>query len=182
MHCDTVTIIARFKLVTQLELQTILMPEVRVIQIGHMASITLEQHLFFKVQQFRIFFRCFFPPRIEMFTRHHFGTNTLVIEIKQLIIIHQDVTTTRFVFKLFHFLQKLTVLFKERVFGFPLTFNQCTTNKDFAANGRIDTAVVHQTFRYDWHAVKHDFFVRHHRRAFLRPMRFAVTALDKVFG
>ncbi|CSB88743.1 Uncharacterised protein [Vibrio cholerae] len=98
MYRHTVTVLARLKLVTEFEFQIALMPEIRVIQIGNVAGIAFEQHLFFKAEQIRRFTASGFPPRIKMATRHHFGTDTLVIELKQLFIINQNIAATRFVF------------------------------------------------------------------------------------
>ncbi|CRZ87716.1 Uncharacterised protein [Vibrio cholerae] len=67
------------------------------------------------------------------------------------------------------------------MFGFPIPFYQCAANENFATEHRINRAIVDQALGNNRDAVQHHFFIRHHRRIFLRPMWLTVTALAQVF-
>nr|CGY68641.1 Uncharacterised protein [Salmonella enterica subsp. enterica serovar Typhi] len=103
MDGHAVSIRARFKLIAQTQLEIALVPEIRVIQFADFFRAFFNQHTFFKVEQIRRLAADFFPPTIKVAGGNNVMANTLVIKLKQGIVIHQDIAAARFVLKFLDF-------------------------------------------------------------------------------
>ncbi len=132
VNSHAVGIGARFKLVAQAQLEVALMPEVRVIELADLLRPLFDQHALFKVEQIRGVAADLFPPAVEVAGRDHFVADTLVVKLKQRLVIHQNVAATGFVLQLFHFAAQLQVFAEEGVTGLPVALHQRVADKQLA--------------------------------------------------
>ena len=169
-----------FKLISKLQFELTLIPEIREIQFWNLIRPFVHQERFFKIEQFRIGFACLFPPAVEMAARDHFRTYALIVEVEQYLLVHQNIAAARFVFKIFHFLDQAVIFFEEFVIVDPFAFHHCRANKNFAAHRWVNAAIINQAFLHNRNAIECDFFIRHHSPFGLRPMWLAVTAFHQM--
>ena len=97
----------------------------------------------------------------------------LVVELEQRLVIHQDVAAARLMLQLFDFRPQLQVFAEEGVTRLPVALHQRMADKQFAAQRRVDLAVVDLTRGDDRQAVDGDLFRRHYRA--LRPLPVRLT-------
>ncbi len=174
MHRHAIGIGARFKLVAKPQLEVALMPEVRVVQLADLLRPLFNQHALFKIEQVWRFAAGLLPPGIKMTGGDDVVANALVVELEQGFVIHQDVAAARFMLQLFDFRPQLQVFPEEGMPRLPVALHQRVADKQFAAQRRVDLAVVDLACANDRQAVDGDLLRRHHRALRPLPVRFAV--------
>ncbi|MNC23060.1 hypothetical protein D3C75_710740 [compost metagenome] len=123
MHGDTIGIRARFKLVSQTQLEIALMPKVRIVELADLFRTLFDQHALFEIEQVRRLFAGLFPPVIKVASRNDIVRNALVVKLKQRVVVHQYVAAAGLVLKFFNFIAQLEVVAEERMAGLPVAFN-----------------------------------------------------------
>ena len=150
------------------------MPEVRVIEFADRLRSLFDQHALFKVEQVRGLFAGLLPPAVEVAGRNHIVADTLVVKLKQRLVVDQNVAATGFMLKLFHFGTQFKVFTEERMTRLPVALHQRVTNKQLAAQRGIYLAVVNLARANHRQTVNGHFFGRHHRALRALPVRFTV--------
>ena len=173
MHRYAIGIGARFKLIAKTQLEVALMPEIRVVQFTDLLRPLFNQHALFKIEQVWRFAAGLLPPLIKVASGDDIVANALVVKLEQRLVIHQDVAAARLMLQLFDFRAQLQVIAEEGVTRLPVALHQRMADKQFAAQRRVDLAVVDLTRGDDRQAVNGDLFRRHHRA--LRPLPVRLT-------
>ena len=156
------------------------MPEVRVVELADRLGALFYQHALFEVEQVRRLFAGLLPPAVEVAGGNHIVADALVVKLEQRFIVHQNVAAAGLVLKFLHFRAQLQVFAEEGVARLPVTLHQRVTDKQLAAERRIDLAVVDLARGDHRQAVNGHFFGRHHRALRALPVRFTVRALEQM--
>ena len=170
----------RLELIGQPQLEVALMPEVRVVELADRLRPLFNQHALFEVEQVRRLFAGLLPPAVEVAGGNHIVADALVVKLEQRFIVHQNVAAAGLVLKFLHFRAQLQVFAEEGVARLPVTLHQRVTDKQLAAERRIDLAVVDLARGDHRQAVNGHFFGRHHRALRPLPVRLAVRALKQM--
>ena len=182
MHRHAVGICARLELIGQTQFQIALVPEVRIVQLTDLLRAFFNQHTFFKVKQIRRLATGLLPPFIEVARGDDVMADALVVELKQRFVVDKNVAAARLMLQLFNLVAQLQVVTEEGVAGLPVALHQRMADKQFAAQRRVNLAVVDLTGRDDRQTVNGDLLRRHHRALRALPVRFAVRTFEQVLS
>ena len=180
MNGHAIRVGTRFKLIRQAQLEVALMPEVRVVELADRLRPLFNQHALFEVEQVRRLFAGLLPPAVEVAGGDDIVADALVVKLKQRLIVHQNVAAAGLVLKLLHFRAQLQVFAEEGVARLPVALHQRVSDKQLAAERRVNLAVVDLPRGNHRQAVNGHLLGRHHRALRALPVRFAVRAFQQV--